>query len=454
MRPLISTLIGVRGNAFSTSVSVGTRKSLRVKPFGGLRFPVAIPRSVYFRFARSCRYASSPFANQYAPSSRWIWRSVCEAIVPWPFVVRSSVVSCETTTLPSSVTPTSSSSMSAPGADGALEGVERVRRELVLAALVGDVEDALGEPRVGLGVGGGGGGERQHDRGQEDATHRLVSMAEADRLYAVPLEDFVDERKRLARELRAAGDKDAAAAVAKFPKPTPPAWALNLLAREAPDAVGDWLAAAEALRDASARPGKGLREAMAAHRDATRALVALARERAQPGGKALSESMLERVRALLQEATADEDRAEALRAGLVVEGGDAPPPARTKEARAAKARGRRRPRGAPPCRRGAGRRAGRGRGGRAGRRARGAGSRRPTPRSSGCATSRPSSTRPRAPPTSGSPTRERTLRALRVRGRRRARRGERGAAATTAAAERDLRRLTRQLRGAPDSPLS
>ena len=162
-------------------------------------------------------------------------------------------------------------------------------------------------------------------------------MAEADRLYAVPLEDFVEERKRLARELRAAGDKDAAAAIAKLPKPTPPAWALNLLAREEPDAVGDWLGAAEALRDASARPGKGLREAMATHRDATRSLVALARDRAQPGGKPLSEPMLERVRALLQEATVDEDRAEALRAGLVVEGGDAPPPARTKEARAAKA---------------------------------------------------------------------------------------------------------------------
>ena len=162
-------------------------------------------------------------------------------------------------------------------------------------------------------------------------------MADADRLFAVPLEDFVDERKRLARELRAAGDKDAAAAVAKLPKPTPPAWALNLLAREEPDAVGDWLGAAEALRDASARPGKGLREAMAAHRDATRSLVALARDRAQPGGKPLSEPMLERVRALLQEATADEDRAEALRTGVVVEGGDAPPPARTKAARAERA---------------------------------------------------------------------------------------------------------------------
>jgi hypothetical protein len=39
---------------------------------------------------------------------------VNDATVPWPLVVRSTVVSCMTTTWPSLVTPTSSSSMSAP----------------------------------------------------------------------------------------------------------------------------------------------------------------------------------------------------------------------------------------------------------------------------------------------------------------------------------------------------
>jgi len=144
------------------------------------------------------------------------------------------------------------------------------------------------------------------------------------RLFAVPLEDFVAERKRLAKELRDAGDRDAAAEVAKLPKPTPPAWALNLLAREDPDAIGTWLDAAEELRDVSARPGAGLREAMAAHRDATRELLGVVRERAQPGGKPLSEPMLERVRELLQAATVDPATAEALRAGRIVEGDEAP----------------------------------------------------------------------------------------------------------------------------------
>jgi hypothetical protein len=149
-------------------------------------------------------------------------------------------------------------------------------------------------------------------------------VPDADRLFAVPLEDFVAERKRLAKELRDGGDREAAAVVAKLPKPTPPAWALNPLAREEPAAIGAWLDAAEELRDVSAAPGAGLREAMAAHRDATRTLVAVVRERARPGGKPLSEPMLERVRELLQAATVDPEVAAALRAGRVVEGEDTP----------------------------------------------------------------------------------------------------------------------------------
>jgi len=147
-------------------------------------------------------------------------------------------------------------------------------------------------------------------------------VTDVDRLYAVPLEDFVAERKQVAKELRAAGDREAAAEVAKLPKPTPPAWALNRLARDEPDAVGEWLDAAEALRAASENPGAGLRSAMAEHRDATRKLLATVRDRARPAGRPLSEPMLARVRALLQGATADPAQAEALRRGTVVEAGD------------------------------------------------------------------------------------------------------------------------------------
>jgi hypothetical protein len=117
-------------------------------------------------------------------------------------------------------------------------------------------------------------------------------MADPDRLFAVPLEDFVAERKRIAKELRDGGDREAAAEVAKLPKPTPPAWALNQLAREEPAAIGAWLDAAEELRDASSHPSAALREAMAGHREATRTLIAVVRDRARPGGKPLSQPML------------------------------------------------------------------------------------------------------------------------------------------------------------------
>ena len=139
---------------------------------------------------------------------------------------------------------------------------------------------------------------------------RMHLVTDADRLFAVPLEDFVAERKRLAKELRDGGDREAAAEVAKLPKPTPPAWALNQLAREEPD--GDRRVARRGGGAARrlAHPSGALREAMAGHREATRTLVAVVRDRARPGGKPLSEPMLERVRELLQAATVDPEVAE------------------------------------------------------------------------------------------------------------------------------------------------
>jgi hypothetical protein len=145
-----------------------------------------------------------------------------------------------------------------------------------------------------------------------------------DHLYAVPLEEFVKERTRLSRELRKQ-DRSAAAELAKLPKPSAAAWALNHIAREDPEAMGDWLATADALREASNRAaelgGDTVRGAMAAHRKSTQQLTEVVREQARPGGKALSEAMLGRVRSLLQAATADEEMAERLRAGRITEEG-------------------------------------------------------------------------------------------------------------------------------------
>ena len=168
----------------------------------------------------------------------------------------------------------------------------------------------------------------------------------ADHLQAVPLEDFVAERARLAKALRKAGDREGAAALAKLPKPTPPAWALNHFAREQPEAMGAWLDVAAALRDESAAPGSGLREAMAAHRQATGELVKAVREQAKPNGRTLSEPMVERVRALLQAALADAEQADRLRAGRIAEGDDDAGLAEPDPEAAARARKRREERSA------------------------------------------------------------------------------------------------------------
>ena len=71
-----------------------------------------------------------------------------------------------------------------------------------------------------------------------------------DELYGVDPDAFVAERKRLARELKDAGDTAAADAVAKTRKPTVAAWALNQLARKQRRDVDLLLDAGHRLRQA------------------------------------------------------------------------------------------------------------------------------------------------------------------------------------------------------------
>lgn len=160
-------------------------------------------------------------------------------------------------------------------------------------------------------------------------------MADADHvqaargfLHSVPLDAFVDERKRIVRELRAAKDKAGAAEVAKLRKPSAPAWALNRVAREAPGVVEEWLASGAALRQASSNPaaagGDAVRAAIHAHREATRRLMEVVRAQGWPADRPLSDSMLDRVQALLRSATTDPDTGELLRGGQISEEGAAP----------------------------------------------------------------------------------------------------------------------------------
>ena len=63
-----------------------------------------------------------------------------------------------------------------------------------------------------------------------------------------PIAGFLAERKRLAADLRAAGDSDGAERIAKHPKPTTSVWAVNQLYWQARDGFDEMLEAASRMR--------------------------------------------------------------------------------------------------------------------------------------------------------------------------------------------------------------
>ncbi|HEU4732921.1 MAG TPA: hypothetical protein VFT22_33735 [Kofleriaceae bacterium] len=80
-------------------------------------------------------------------------------------------------------------------------------------------------------------------------------------LYQVPVDRFVAERKRLAGELKAAGDKEAAARLMKLGRPPISAWVVDQLWWQARGVF-------EALFETAQRLREGRLDAMAAHREA------------------------------------------------------------------------------------------------------------------------------------------------------------------------------------------
>ena len=104
-------------------------------------------------------------------------------------------------------------------------------------------------------------------------------MSSKDELYQAPLEQFVAERKRLAKD-----DKG----LVKLKRPTVSAWAVNQLWWHARDAFDALLAAAEKLR-------KGDLKATPAHRDAMAKLRARAKWMIEDAGHNANEATLRKV---------------------------------------------------------------------------------------------------------------------------------------------------------------
>jgi hypothetical protein len=107
-------------------------------------------------------------------------------------------------------------------------------------------------------------------------------------LYRSPLAQFVAERKRLAGELKAAGDAAAAKQLLERKRPTMSAWVVNQLYWHARDAFDEMLATAEQLRN-------GHLAASAAHRDAIAKLRKRAATILEDAGHAATEATLRRV---------------------------------------------------------------------------------------------------------------------------------------------------------------
>ncbi|MEA2478428.1 MAG: hypothetical protein QOJ07_350 [Thermoleophilaceae bacterium] len=146
-----------------------------------------------------------------------------------------------------------------------------------------------------------------------------------DELYGLALEDFVPRRDAIARELRAAGDRDVAAAVRKLVKPSVAAWAVNQLARERPDELRGLLDAGAELRRVQewllrreADP-HDLRAAVDRERAAVGGLTRAARELLEAAGRRAGPAVLERVGETLHAAAADDDVRDLVERGRLAE---------------------------------------------------------------------------------------------------------------------------------------
>lgn len=139
-----------------------------------------------------------------------------------------------------------------------------------------------------------------------------------DDLYALPLSEFTAARDALAKELRAAGDKDAAAEVKALRKPTVGAWAVNQVVRDHPDLLKVVIASGSAIREAlSSGDRDAIRGATKARRDAVAAATKAA-------VKLAGESHRDAIAGTFDAAAVDDAAAELVRAGRLTKELDAP----------------------------------------------------------------------------------------------------------------------------------
>ena len=133
---------------------------------------------------------------------------------------------------------------------------------------------------------------------------------EADKLYGLPLEDFIAERDAFAKALRAQGRRAEADEVKALRKPPAVVWAVNQLMRTQRKPAHALVEAAD-----WAKKNPGDRDALRAHHDALDHLTTAGAGLLSGKGRGLSEDALLRVRSALHAASLDGDAREDFVAG-------------------------------------------------------------------------------------------------------------------------------------------
>ena len=143
---------------------------------------------------------------------------------------------------------------------------------------------------------------------------------QAERLLSVSPDDFVAERQQLVKELRGAGKRDEADAVAGLRKPPPVVLAANRAARDRPEAARTAARAAQRVAKAqlSADPD-GYKAALAELDDSLDLLAEVALAHLSKDAKPPTEAVARRLRAVLRNAVADEEVRKELERGVLRE---------------------------------------------------------------------------------------------------------------------------------------
>jgi hypothetical protein len=140
----------------------------------------------------------------------------------------------------------------------------------------------------------------------------MVASEILDRLYSVPLDEFTKTRNDLSSELKASGDKEAAAEVKALKKPPLSAWAVNQLAVQHRADLEELFHARD--RIAEATNARDMRTASEERKTALTGLLARAREVLESSGHPASSSTIERITQTLQSGDEPDER-EAILAG-------------------------------------------------------------------------------------------------------------------------------------------